>query len=286
MRTLLGLLFLAWPAVALAQWSMEPRTVSPGGVALVRWIGAPPAVASVSAQGEAVYLTTGPAGSWTLVGVDVESPATLLPVQAVAVDERGASTFAWLPLTIRQPPPSDIPPETLTLPTQMVTPKGPALLRRIRQERRLLGEVYAGRQPPPGWEGFSFPLTDVRSGTPFGRRRLLNGKTASLHTGLDLRAPAGTPVLAAAAGRVVLAQDLYYTGLTVVLDHGDGFFSLYAHLRQIDCRPGALLHRGTQLGEVGSTGRSTGPHLHWSLQLRGARIDPEAVLALFAGEKR
>ena len=286
MRVVLTLLLLVFPAVARAQWILEPRTIVPGGVALVRWTGAPPAVASVSAQGESVYLTSGPGGSWTLVGVDIESPAALLPVQAVAVDERGTSTFAWLPLTIQQPPASDLPPEELTLPAQMVTPKGPALLKRIREERRLLGKVYAGRQPPPAWEGFAYPLSDVRPGTPFGRRRLLNGKTGSVHTGLDLRAAAGSPVLAGAAGRVVLAQDLYYTGQTVVLDHGDGFFSLYAHLRQIDCRPGAFLHLGDRIGEVGSTGRSTGPHLHWSLQLRGARVDPQALLALFDGEKR
>ena len=84
---------------------------------------------------------------------------------------------------------------------------------------------------------------------------------------------------------MALAQDLYFTGLTVVLDHGDGLFTLYGHLRRIDCKPEELLHRGAPLGEVGSTGRSTGPHLHWSVMLRGARVDPEALLALFSVEK-
>lgn len=286
MRVWLILAFCCWPTLVLAGWSLEPRSVVPGGVAMVRWQGALPAAASLSVQGELLYLPNAKEGLWALVGVDIESDATLIPVRAVAIDRRGISTFAWLPLTVVSPPDPELPPEELSLPAQMVTPKDPALLKRIREERRLLRELYAGRNASPGWEGFSYPLVDVSHGTPFGRRRLLNGKTGSLHTGLDLRAAEGTPVLAAAAGRVALARDLYYTGLTVVLDHGDGFFTLYAHLRSIECRPGELLRRGDFLGEVGSTGRSTGPHLHWSVMLRGNRVDPAAVVSLCAGEKR
>jgi murein DD-endopeptidase MepM/ murein hydrolase activator NlpD len=110
----------------------------------------------------------------------------------------------------------------------------------------------------------------------------MNGQPRGRHQGADFRAATGTPVLAPNAGRVVLAADLYFSGNTVIIDHGLGMFSLLAHLSRIAVAPGASVARGDLLGESGSTGRVTGPHLHWALRLGDASVDPLAVVAAVA----
>jgi murein DD-endopeptidase MepM/ murein hydrolase activator NlpD len=112
----------------------------------------------------------------------------------------------------------------------------------------------------------------------FGARSIFNGKPRSAHAGTDFASPTGTPVAAPAAGIVVLADDLFFTGRTVILDHGRGLYSVLAHLSTIDAAVGALIERGDVVGKVGATGRVTGPHLHWGVRLQGTRIDPLSLL--------
>jgi murein DD-endopeptidase MepM/ murein hydrolase activator NlpD len=114
----------------------------------------------------------------------------------------------------------------------------------------------------------------------FGARRVYNGKTKSFHAGLDLGAKEGTAVAAAGDGRVVLAGDLYFSGGTVLLDHGAGLFTQYFHLSRIDVKEGDAVAKGARLGAAGHTGRATGPHLHWGAKLHAARVNPEDLLAL------
>lgn len=282
MRVLLFLLLLLSPARLLADagsWSLTPHQLEPGGVGVLRWQGRPPAVALAAVGGEVIHLNSGADGAWGLIGIDVEAPAGSRTVNVVSIDQRGESTFAVLTYVVVAPsaPP---PPEPLKLPPGQVQPQRPEVLQRIREERQTLRDLFAGRQTPLLWHHFSLPV-DGSVSTSFGRRRLLNGKTPSLHSGIDFRGEAGTPVRAAARGRVVLAADLFYTGWTVILDHGDGLFTLYGHLRDIACQAGDILEHKAILGTVGSSGRSTGPHLHWSMHLRGARIDPLKIVALF-----
>ena len=118
----------------------------------------------------------------------------------------------------------------------------------------------------------------------FGRRSVLNGQARSPHSGTDFRAATGTPVRAPNGGRVVLAADQYFSGNTVILDHGQGLFSFLAHLSRITVRDGQIVARGEEVGLSGATGRVTGPHLHWTVRLDGARVDPLSVLALL-GDK-
>jgi murein DD-endopeptidase MepM/ murein hydrolase activator NlpD len=96
---------------------------------------------------------------------------------------------------------------------------------------------------------------------------------------VDFSSPRGTPVRAPAAGIVVLASDLFFTGNTVVLDHGAGVVSVFAHLSSTTVQPGESVSEGAPLGLVGATGRATGPHLHWSVRLHGSRVDPLSVVA-------
>ncbi len=149
----------------------------------------------------------------------------------------------------------------------------------------MLSSLFADSASPPLWGGFRRPVDDP-FGSTFGLRRILNGQPRAPHAGIDFRSPRGTPVRASGRGRVAFVGDLYFTGRTVILDHGAGLFSLYAHLERSRCRTGELLEGGAILGEVGSSGRSTGPHLHWGFKLRGDRIDPLALLKTFPAGKR
>ncbi len=120
-----------------------------------------------------------------------------------------------------------------------------------------------------------FPLPFFKYvSSPFGVSRVIMGKRESLHRGVDLAAPEGTPVLAALSGRVVFADYLTLTGNTVIIDHGWGLMTLYAHLSKISVRKGWFVRRGTVVGKVGSTGFSTGPHLHFGVYLNDTPVDP------------
>jgi murein DD-endopeptidase MepM/ murein hydrolase activator NlpD len=123
------------------------------------------------------------------------------------------------------------------------------------------------------------PLADLPAGGRFGSRRFFNGEPRSPHTGADYGAAAGTPVMAVADGRVVLAADHFFSGKSVFLDHGDGLVSMYFHLAGLAVEEGEEVGRGEIVGTVGATGRATGPHLHVGLRWRGARVDPAQLLA-------
>lgn len=280
MKLIVVIILIFNPLFAIAgSWNFVPQRMAPGGVGVIRWQGTTPALAVAAFGGELFPLNNTGNGAWGLVGVDIEAVSGTRAVKVAMADERGSSTFATLAFVVESPP-ADAPPETLKLPSGQVTPRRPEVLQRIREEREELQKLFAERQTPILWNRFSLPV-DGSVSTPFGRRRLLNGKKPTLHTGIDFRGDAGTPVRAAGRGRVVLAAEHFYTGKTVILDHGDGLFTLYGHLLDITCRPGDILEHKATLGTIGNSGRSTGPHLHWSMNLRGARVDPLAVVALF-----
>jgi murein DD-endopeptidase MepM/ murein hydrolase activator NlpD len=174
------------------------------------------------------------------------------------------------------------PEQRLSVDDKFVSPP-PAAAKRIERERKLLASVYAARtDAPPPTAPFVRPVPGEAS-SAYGARRIFNGVPKSPHSGLDLRAPTGEPVRAAGPGRVGLAQDLYYSGNTVVLDHGAGLFTVYAHLSKILVKPGDTVPEGETLGLVGATGRVTGPHLHWGAKVGDRSFDPSALLdpALF-----
>jgi murein DD-endopeptidase MepM/ murein hydrolase activator NlpD len=120
----------------------------------------------------------------------------------------------------------------------------------------------------------------------FGTRSIYNGQPRSPHSGADFLSPAGRPVKAPNAGRIVLAASQYFTGNTVIIDHGLGLFSLLAHLSEIDVELGDTVAPGDVVGKVGATGRVTGPHLHWTVRVNNARVDPLSLLYVLGESPR
>ena len=148
---------------------------------------------------------------------------------------------------------------------------------RIDREAKELNALWAGVSPQRLWsKGFVLPAAGPL-GSPFGLRRVFNKKPKSPHAGVDIKAAQGAEVYASNAGKVVLANELFFTGNTVIIDHGLGLYTVYAHLSRTDVTAGADVERAALVGLVGATGRATGPHLHWGVKLAGARVDPTTL---------
>ncbi|HHK3164167.1 TPA: peptidoglycan DD-metalloendopeptidase family protein [Pseudomonas aeruginosa] len=157
----------------------------------------------------------------------------------------------------------------------------PEDLKRI--ERELAEQTAAYRRFSPGLPSnlmLDKPVDGPLS-SPFGLRRFFNGEERNPHSGLDFAVPAGTPIKAPAAGKVILIGDYFFNGKTVFVDHGQGFISMFCHLPKIDVKLGQQVPRGGVLGKVGATGRATGPHMHWNVSLNDARVDPAIFIGAF-----
>ncbi|MFQ5972971.1 MAG: M23 family metallopeptidase, partial [Alphaproteobacteria bacterium] len=163
------------------------------------------------------------------------------------------------------------------LPPRKVTPSEEDLARIRREAARI--QAARARDSAEGWflDGFRWPVRGRLTGV-YGSQRILNGEPRAPHLGVDIAAPRGTPVHAAARGFVALAEaDLFFTGGTVVLDHGHGVSTIYSHLDTLEVSAGVVVEQGQRLGTVGSTGRSTGPHLDWRVNWFQVRLDPVLV---------
>lgn len=168
--------------------------------------------------------------------------------------------------------------QRLSLPEKMVTPPKD-VLDRITKEQKRVREVLAARSPKRLWElPFVRPVPGAVT-SEYGLTRVLNGKPKNPHRGVDLRGAAGDPVKAVASGSVVLAEEHYFAGKCIYLDHGNGVISVYMHLSRISVAEGDLVEAGAVIGNVGSTGRVTGPHLHLGISLQGHMVDPMPLLA-------
>jgi len=174
--------------------------------------------------------------------------------------------------------------EKLRVGKEYVEPS-PEQVKRANDERQKLRDIFDRVTAERLWKGkFRVPLDGVSTGGNFGKRRILNGQPGSPHGGVDFPAVTGTPVHAAQSGRVALAEELFFSGNTVVIDHGLGIYTFYGHLSEIAVKVGDTLESGHVLGKVGATGRVTGPHLHWGLTVERSRVNPLEIVKLLDHE--
>lgn len=268
------------PAPAPApRLSVESRALKPGEMLLLVVEGhdlkTPPAATLGDQRVE--FFAAPSTGVWlALAGLDVETPPGPLALKTSLRAQGGPAVAQERLLEIE---PATFPVQELTVAGKYVTP-AKTDAERAEAEAARLHKLFTRGEPKRLFEGaFASPIAGAPSAR-FGERRVFNGRPRSPHSGADLRAKTGTPVKAPAAGKVVLAGPLFFQGKTVVLDHGLGVTTLYAHLSRIAVKPGAAVKKGQVIGQVGATGRVTGPHLHWALKWRAARVDPFSLTAL------
>ncbi|HXM15431.1 MAG TPA: M23 family metallopeptidase [Candidatus Eremiobacteraceae bacterium] len=205
-----------------------------------------------------------------LLGVDLEQAAGDYKLNVTGKSADGAALACEAPIAVRI---GKFPTERLKVAPNFVEPN-PEQAAKAAEDQKKLRALYATVTPEKFWTGpFRIPLDGVKTGGNFGKRRVLNGKSNSPHSGVDLPSPTGTPVHAAQSGRVVLAEELYFAGNTVIIDHGFGIYTLYGHFSEIDAKVGDEVKVGDIIGKVGATGRVTGPHLHWGLEVDRARVN-------------
>jgi murein DD-endopeptidase MepM/ murein hydrolase activator NlpD len=172
----------------------------------------------------------------------------------------------------------DYPVQRLTIPNdRKVNPYAQDMVR-IQQERKDMDVAFAHFQNTAAQVNFTMPTTGKASSS-FGSRRILNDQPRNPHSGMDIAAGTGTPIKTPAAGIVVAQGDYFFNGNTVLVDHGQGLITMYCHLSEISVAVGDVLNEGMLIGKVGQTGRVTGPHLHWSVSLNNARVDPALFLS-------
>lgn len=279
---LLPLLAAAPPADAgdlVLAVRVQARAVAPGEPLRVEALSAEP-LSFLKAEflGHEVHMVRGGStadgqhwAGWAMIGLDEEAGVTSLELRGKT--ESGRQAVGSLAVTIE---PKQFPEERLTVASKYVEPPKEVQERLVR-ERAKLKEVYASRRDVlPSGEVFVRPVPGEAS-AEFGTRRFFNDKPRSPHGGVDLRAATGTEVRASGPGVVTLSDELYYSGNLVIVDHGGGLFTLYAHLSELRVKEGQEVAAGDLLGLSGATGRVTGPHLHWGAKIGNRPFDPRAL---------
>jgi len=210
--------------------------------------------------------------AWSLVDLGVKPGSR--QVEVIGRTVPGRRVHATRTIRVLR---KEFPTQRLEVESRYVTPP-PEAEARISRERELLAAVYATRSVLRPLSSPFLPPVPGDSTSTFGARRILNGVPKDPHPGIDLPAGEGTPVKTAGPGRVALAADLYYSGVTVIVDHGGGLFTVYAHLSRIDVKEEDWVDRGQLVGLSGATGRVTGPHLHWGAKVGDRPLDPTSLL--------
>ena len=258
------------------QVSHRARALAPGEAVLVE-VRSRDVIDDVSAEWLGQRVVFSPAGENAWQGVAAIDLATTPGPKAMTIRARtptGALVTRSYPLGVAS---RTFPVRTLTVDAKYAAPAADALAR-IQRELRAVEGIFAR---PPTARTWTAPFVAPVPGVPtssFGRRSVVNGEPRSPHSGMDFQAANGTAVEAPNRGTVALAADHYFAGRIVIIDHGASVYSYLAHLSQIDVTEGDQVERGQRIGRSGSTGRVTGPHLHWTLRVGKARVDPLSLI--------
>lgn len=262
-----------WLAVAGHAFggALPESSAVPGGIA-IKYLGASDRPPRVELSGRRV-LVTGDAAGWNaVVGISLKTKADT----SIRIDvawPNGNNEALTIPIGNKR-----YATQELTVKPGQVNLSAENLARHRRESAHLRKIRSAYSEPLLGSLTLVQPCEGRRSGS-FGLRRVFNGESRNPHSGMDLAAPAGTPIVAAAAGRVVDVGNYFFSGNIIVIDHGLGFLTLYAHLSAFDVAVGDPVESGMQIGRVGATGRVTGPHLHFSVYLNAVPVDPALFLS-------
>lgn len=257
---------------SMTQANTLPRAANvPGGVALLPLGSSDGTRPSAKFNGKPVMVVES-GGAWVaLVGLPLKTKPGNHKLSYRFGQHTGSLSFEVEPKAYRE--------QHLTITNKKMVNPEQRDLKRIRRDKAEILGAYALFNPRESIETqFSLPVDGPMS-SPFGLRRFYNEQPRSPHSGLDIAAASGTPITAPAAGTVVATGDYYFNGNTVMIDHGQGLVTMYCHMESVAVEEGQQVTRGDQLGKVGKTGRVTGAHLHWSVSLNGARVDPTLFMA-------
>ncbi len=265
--------FFSWSAFGAgrepAEVRIEPRSLKQGQVALVEVTGISRTAllqGEFDGTGVALAYDVSSASFKGLLGADVDCK----PGAYALTLRTGERLLKTVPIYVGE---KNYGVRRLSLPPSM-TEYDEKTKERIRIEKERTDALWGKSGSTKLWSGpFLMPVKGKVTGE-FGTRTFINGEERSPHTGVDLHAEMHEDVRCSNSGRVVLSDDLFFTGKTIVIDHGSGIFTMYFHLSEVFFREGDTVERGRVIGRAGSTGRSTGPHLHWGARLAGARVNP------------
>ena len=274
------LLLWAWAPGADISVTHRARSLQPGEIVVLAIESARPLqqLQATAFGHEFRCFEDGNPSRWTaLVGIDLDTKPGRYPILVSGQDTDGKPLSGEYPLTVN---PKKFPTRELNVDEKFVSPPSSALARIKRESERvkIIFDAVSGQRY---WSGtFIVPVPGAPI-SEFGKRSVYNGQPRSPHAGTDFVGATGTPIKAPNAGKVVLAANLYYSGNTVILDHGLGLYSYFGHMSSFAVREGDQVRTGDIVGKVGATGLVTGPHLHWSVRLASTRVDPMSLLSLF-----
>jgi len=249
---------------------VQPNKIGPGDIATV-------AVKNVTGpvtgtfNGARLHFNPAKKTFKALLGIDLNTEPGIYPLEVVI---NGKKLLKKIKIVKKK-----YPVQRLTLPEDMVvlSPENEARAERDQKKTAAIWHVDSERL----WHGtFINPLPGKEIGTPFGVRRIINKIPKNPHSGVDVTADEGDPVLAPNDGVAVLVDDQFFSGHSVILDHGQGIYTMFFHLSKINVRYGQAVMKGEVIALVGATGRATGAHLHWGVRLQGAKVDPLELIRL------
>jgi murein DD-endopeptidase MepM/ murein hydrolase activator NlpD len=249
---------------------IQPKKIGPGDIVTVVVTNVAGPVEGTF-NGKKVYFNIAKTSYKAVLGIDLNNEPGIYPLEVMS---NGRKLVKNIKIMKKR-----YPVQRLTLPEDMVvlSPENEARAELDQKKTSVLWPVDSARV----WKGnFIDPLPGKKVGTPFGVRRIINKIPKNPHSGVDITADEGDPVLAPNDGVVALVDDQFYSGHSVVLDHGQGIYTMFFHLSKINVRHGQAVMKGDVIALVGSTGRATGAHLHWGVRLQGAKVDPVELIKL------